>query len=162
MEWLIFTIAGFILIFGFVVLFGPPYIPTLTEQMNEALDLLDLSAGQTMLELGSGDGRVVKAAAKRGWKVVGYELNPILVVISIIWTWPERRQVKIIWGNFWSKEWPPADGIFNFLLGRQTGKLDRKIKQYKSRPLKVANFAFRIQGKNPKKESKGVFLYEYR
>ncbi|HEU4984185.1 MAG TPA: class I SAM-dependent methyltransferase, partial [Nitrososphaera sp.] len=65
---------------GFVVFFGPPYLPTLRRNIDAALDLLDLKPGQTMLDLGSGDGRVLVAAAKRGINVVGIELSPVLAV----------------------------------------------------------------------------------
>lgn len=59
------------LLLGFVVFFGPPYVPTRKRNMQAALDLLELKPGQTMLELGSGDGRVLIAAAKQGVNVVG-------------------------------------------------------------------------------------------
>jgi ribosomal protein L11 methylase PrmA len=71
--------AVLVILFGFVVAFGAPYLPTLRPQITMALDMLDLKKGQTLLELGSGDGRVMMAAAERGWNVIGYELNPLLV-----------------------------------------------------------------------------------
>lgn len=74
-------IFGVIIIFGFVILFGAPYLPTLKPQIKIALDMLDLQPGQTLIEIGSGDGRVLKAAAERGWNAVGYELNPVLVEV---------------------------------------------------------------------------------
>ena len=58
-------VGGVILIFGFVVFFGAPYLPTFNKVQNTALDLLDLKPGQTLIELGSGDGRVMREAAKR-------------------------------------------------------------------------------------------------
>ena len=64
-----------VLLFGFVVIFGAPYLPTLSRQTEDALELLDLKTGQTLLELGSGDGRVLLAAAKRNLKAVGYEIK---------------------------------------------------------------------------------------
>jgi hypothetical protein len=94
--------------FVFVLLFGAPFLPTLKPQIIIALDLLDLKPGDTLLELGSGDGRVLVAAARRGLNVVGYELNPIMALISWLHTRRYRRQVKVVWGNFWRTPWPPA------------------------------------------------------
>lgn len=152
-----------ILVFGFVVFFGAPYLPTTRKQINSALDLLDLKPGQVMLELGSGDGRVLNAAASRGWQVVGYELNPILVLVSRLNTWRYRKQIKIVWGDFWRSAWPKHDGVFVFLLDRYMKKLDKKIIQESiGHPRKVVSFAFKIPGKKPAKAKHGVYLYTYK
>lgn len=149
------------LIFAFAVFFGAPYLPTLKPQIKEALDLMDLKQGQTMLELGSGDGRVMLAAAKRGWKVVGYELNPLLVIISWLVTLRYRRQVKVVWGSYWRKSWPEADGIFVFLLDKYMARLDEQIWMNCKKPLRVVSFAFKIPGKRIAAKNHGMFLYKY-
>lgn len=76
--WLVLAIAVLILCFGGVLLFGAPYLPTLTPQVQAALELCKLQSGDTLLELGCGDGKVLIAAAERGATVIGYELNPLL------------------------------------------------------------------------------------
>ena len=128
------------------------------------MDMVDLRPGETLLELGSGDGKILLAAAKRGWKVVGFELNPILVFISYLRTWRYRKQVKVVWGNFWNTEkWPPAEGIFVFILQKHMKKLDTKIVQWHQHPVRLVSFAFTIPGKKPVAADKyGVYLYEYR
>lgn len=161
MEILAALAIGAVLVFGFVVFFGPPYLPTRRAQIAAALDLLELKPGQTLLDLGSGDGRVVKAAAKRGLKVVGIELNPLLVLISRLATWRYRNNVRIIWGSYFALKWPPADGIFTFMIGRQMQKLDQKI-EAGVKPVRLASFAFKIPGKKLLRQKRGVYLYEYK
>lgn len=149
-------------IFGFVVLFGAPYLPTLRKQTEIALDLLEVKKGMKILELGSGDGSVALAAAKRGAIVIGYELNPILVIVSKLRCIKYRKQVSIHWGNFWHKDWPATDGIFVFLLDKYMKKLDTKIvQQYKGKHVKLVSFAFEVPGKKPLKSQSGMFLYKY-
>lgn len=163
MTWALFILLGVSLLFGFVVLFGPPYVPTLRRNLNSALDLLDLKPGQTVLDLGSGDGRVLIAAAKRGANVVGIELSPILVVVSWFRTRRYRKQVRIIWGSYFTVQWPPADAIFTFMIPRQMARLDKRIEQWRGKnPVRLASFAFSVPGKKPKAVQKGVFLYEYK
>ncbi len=160
---LVWLVAVIILLFGFVVVLGgPPYLPTKRRQIDAALDLLDLRPGQTLLELGSGDGRVVAAAAKRGWKVVGIELNPLLVLISRAYTWRYRKQVRIIWGDIFRVKWPQSDGIFAFLLPRLMERLDKNIVRWHKKPVYLASFAFVVPGKKPEAQRHGVFLYLYR
>jgi hypothetical protein len=151
-----------ILLFGLVVFFGPPYLPTLRVQTETALDLLHLNPGQTLLELGSGDGRVMRAAAAQGLRVVGIELNPLLVLVSRIVTWRYRDKVRILWGSYWRVTWPDADGIFTFMIGRQMGMLDVRVEAWHTKPLHLASFAFAIPGKQLTKEKKGIFLYTYK
>lgn len=162
MIFVFLAVVWLILLFGFVVFFGAPYVPTLGKQKLAALDLLELEPGETLLEIGSGDGTMLKAAAERGYKVIGYELNPVLVVVSYIRTYKLRKNVKINWGNFWWHTWPRTDGIYTFLLGKYMKKLDKKIIQnYPGKKVKLASFAFKIPDKEIAKEKDGVYLYEY-
>lgn len=162
MDLLILISVGVIFLFGFVILFGAPYVPTLKKTKLEALDMLDLKPGQRLLELGSGDGRVLVAAARRGWRATGYELNPLLVVFSYFYTFKYRKNVKIIWGNFWLVKLPAADGIYVFLLSKYMDKLDKKIEQDCPRPLKLVSNAFMIPAKKPQKSSGSLSLYVYK
>lgn len=157
--WLVF---GLVMLFGLVVLQGAPYVPTLKPQTDAALDLLDLKPGQTLLELGCGDGRVAKRAAARGLRVVGYELNPILVVLARINTFRYRQNVRIVWQNFWQASWPSADGIYVFLLDKYMNKLDKKvIQEYKGRHIKLASYTFQVPRKKPVATASGIYLYSY-
>ncbi len=160
--WFMLVLSAVVLAFGLVVAFGPPYVPTLTKQMMTALDLLELKPGQTLLELGSGDGKVAIAAAERGLKVVGIELNPLLVVLSRLRTRKYKGNVRIIWGNYFQVAWPQADGIFTFMIQRQMGKLDRRVTRWHTKTVRLASFAFRIPHKEADAEKDGVYLYEYR
>lgn len=158
--WLVIVLV--VLAFGFVLLFGPPYLPTRKKQIRIALDLLALRPGQTMLELGCGDGRVLRAAAQHGWSAVGIELNPLLVLVARLTTWRYRKQVRIIWGDYFRVTWPPADGIFTFMIPRQMIRLDEHLQAKAKRPVRLVSFAFAIPGKTAVKQRDGVFLYEYR
>jgi len=160
--WLLTLCLSVVVMFGFVVVFGSPYLPSHAKQTEIALDLLDLQPGQTLLDLGSGDGRVLLAAARRGWNAVGIELNPVLVVVARIVTFRYRKQVHVLWGSYWTVEWPRAEGIFTFMLPKYMAKLDRRIAAWHTAPLRLASYAFVIPGKRPLKQKSAVFLYEYR
>lgn len=151
-----------ILCFGFVLLFGAPYLPTMQKQIDLAFKLAALKPGQTVIELGSGDGRVAIEAAKLGATVIGYELNPLLVIYSKIKCFKYRNKIKIRWANFWKTQWPEADIIFTFLLPKYMSKLDQKITDYPHRPVILVSYAFNVPGKKAVREDQGVFLYKYK
>lgn len=141
--------------------FGAPYVPTLKSHVPVAFDLLNLAPGQTMLELGCGDGRIVREAAKRGYKVVGYELNPCLAALAWLRTIRYRKQVTIIWGNFFKKELPRADGIFCFIMPRFMPAINEKIMNSDLSPVKLVSFSFPIPNKQPAAQKNSVLLYTY-
>ena len=126
MVWLILTFL--ILPFGFVLLFGAPYLPTRKAQAKEALDMLDLQEGEIFVDLGSGDGAVLIEAASRGLICYGYELNPFVWLISKARTRKFGKQVKIYCKNFWNVPLPKnTRGVFVFLLDKYMLKLDKKL-----------------------------------
>ena len=159
---ILIIVLSFLISFAGVIFFGAPYLPTLKLQIKTALELADLSKGQTLIELGCGDGRVLIAAAQEGINCVGYELNPIMALIAWLRTRRYSSLVKIEWGDFWRKSWPEADAIFVFLLDKYMDRLDKKCIQYPYKPLKLVSFAFSIKAKKPIKTVNGVFLYHYK
>lgn len=150
-----------LLCFAGVLLVGAPYLPTLSPQVTAALELAKLSPGQTLLELGCGDGKVVLAAAKQGYRIVGYELNPILALIAWVRTRRYKDLVTIKCANFWKGRLPPADAIFVFLLPKFMTALNNKVMQDYNTPVKVVSFAFTIPGRDATQVLDGVYLYTY-
>lgn len=148
--------------FGGVLLVGAPYLPTLGPQVEAALKLADLKPGDTLLELGCGDGKVLIAAARQGINVVGYELNPLLAAVAWLRTRRYRKQVHVIWGDFWHRPWPEAEAIFTFLLPKYMLKLNKKVIQYSHKPVKLVSFAFAIPDLKPTNQKSGVYLYDYK
>lgn len=57
-----------------------PYVPTPQVVVDRMLDMARLKAGETVIDLGSGDGRImIEAASKYGARGFGVEINPLLV-----------------------------------------------------------------------------------
>lgn len=157
---LIFMGAIIVLLFASAIAFGAPFLPTLRKRVPDALELLDLAPGQTLLELGSGDGRILRAAAQCGVKSIGYEINPLLVVWSMLINVRYRKLITVRWRNFWHVPLEPADAIYVFLLDPYMKKLNNKIVQEVKQPIKVVSFAFAFPGHEPLKQINGQMLYK--
>jgi hypothetical protein len=57
-----------------------PFVTTPHEVVSRMLELAQIEKGDVLYDLGSGDGRIVVAAAKKyGIKAVGFEIDPTLV-----------------------------------------------------------------------------------
>jgi 16S rRNA A1518/A1519 N6-dimethyltransferase RsmA/KsgA/DIM1 with predicted DNA glycosylase/AP lyase activity len=163
MTILLFISFAIVIFFSFVIAFGAPFLPTLSKRVDDAVALLELEKGDTLLELGSGDGRLLKAVAKKGIYAVGYELNPLLVLYSKIFTLRYRKYISIRWGNYWKAKWPKdVDAIYVFLLNPYMSKLHKKVVQYAdNKTIIVVSFAFQIVEKKPTKEINSMYQYRY-
>jgi SAM-dependent methyltransferase len=58
------------------------YVPSPPAVVEAMLDLAGFAAGDVLYDLGSGDGRLVLAAARRGGRGVGIEIDPSLIARS--------------------------------------------------------------------------------
>jgi hypothetical protein len=59
------------------------WVPTPQALVNKMLDMAKVTPADYLIDLGSGDGRTVITAAKRGAKALGIEYNPDMVALSI-------------------------------------------------------------------------------
>ncbi len=92
-------------------------------------ELAGVSWGDKAADLGSGDGRVVIALARRGAEAHGYEINPALVLLS---TWNIRRsgvagRARVHWGSFWRADLSPFQAVTVFQGSFIMHRLERKV-----------------------------------
>lgn len=125
--WAILAIFVFFGVFAFV---GAPYVPSHKKEVQKALGrLYKISESDVFVDLGSGDGVVVREAAKRGAKVFGVEYNPLLVLISRALA-HDGKQTYII-GDMWKYDLPnDTTVVYAFSVSRDTEKLRRKLESH--------------------------------
>jgi SAM-dependent methyltransferase len=58
------------------------WVPTPAELVDKMLDMAAVTPRDLVMDLGSGDGRNIIAAAKRGARAIGVEYNPDMVALS--------------------------------------------------------------------------------
>jgi SAM-dependent methyltransferase len=59
-----------------------PFVPSPQSVVDKMIDLAGVKKGDVVYDLGSGDGRIVIAAAQKGARAVGFEIDPDLVAES--------------------------------------------------------------------------------
>jgi len=160
---LFFAVVIFLLAFGCIVFFGAPYVPAKLPAVRAALDnLYTLQSSDLLLDLGSGDGRVIREAARRGARAVGFELNPILVAIGKIVCRRQPNATNTV-ANIWTKAFPDQTTIvYVFCVSRDTKRLVDKIQKEATRlgrPIYVLSFAIELDAPLLRRDSLH-FLYE--
>jgi SAM-dependent methyltransferase len=125
---LVYIVGAIVLLLGFSVFFGAPYVPSRRRDLVRMFDeLYPLSALDVVIDVGSGDGIILREASRRGAKAVGYEINPLLVAISILLSRNDKN-VTVTVANFWLATFPDATTvIYAFSVERDANKLTQKI-----------------------------------
>lgn len=154
---LLIVIVG---LFALGAIMGAPYVPVLKKSGSDLLDMADLPAGASIIDLGSGDGAFALQAAQRGYKVIGYEINPILVLIARLRTWKYRKIVKIYTRDFWQVKLPEVDAIYVFLIERYMAKLEAKLTSELHKPTIIVSHVFALPTIKPLRQNKNSFLYK--
>jgi precorrin-6B methylase 2 len=124
-----FSILFFVVVLLWIMVpafYGLPPVPTKPERIRKALQLADLKPGETLYDLGAGDGRVLfLAACDFDAKAVGLEIGPIQC--ALIWLRATAsgfgKQIEIRWENFYKADVQDADVVFVYATSKEIMKL---------------------------------------
>lgn len=161
MWWIVFGIA---FLFGVTALTGAPYVPSRRKDVARAFRALyPMGEKDTLVDLGSGGGGVLRAARARGATVFGVELNPILVACSRIRSWKDAK-LTVVCRDMYAIHFPlTTTVVYVFGDSRDIKKMTRKIAQQATilqRPLALISYGFEIPGKTALKKVGAHMLYE--
>jgi hypothetical protein len=128
-----------------------PFVPTPTRYAHIVVEALDVRKGDTVYELGSGDGRFVLAYAKcvPDASYIGIERNPFLHAVALV----RKRiagnppNVEFRRGDFFKADLSGADKIYAYLLTSVMRELESKFESEFSG--RLASRAFTLAQKEP-------------
>jgi len=128
MIWFIIA-AILVVLFGGVALFGAPYVPSRRRYVRRLFHHMKLIDKDLVVDLGSGDGVVLREAALFGARAVGFELNPILVVISRLLA-PKTKRVRTVLANAWTTPFPDnTTVVYVFSVGRDEQRVVKTVQR---------------------------------
>ena len=128
---------------------GALYVSTTRTRIAAFIDAVPMQKGQLLVDLGCGDGRVLRQAwQKYNVKAIGFEVNLAAFlkaqVLSI-----GLKEVEIRRKNFWSQNLAAADVIFCYLYPDVMQKLSTKLKTELKPGTVVVSCNFSIPGFKP-------------
>jgi 2-polyprenyl-3-methyl-5-hydroxy-6-metoxy-1,4-benzoquinol methylase len=138
-----------------------PFVTTSSDHVKIVLELAQIQPGQKVVDLGSGDGRVVLAFANTGASVEGYEFKPELVKKSRQRIENEnlQEQAKIFEMSFWDISLAPYDVVYIYGMQSIMDRLELKLeKELRPGSVFISNI-FKLPRWKPKKSNDGVLLY---
>lgn len=144
------------------VLRGGPYVPSDKKTIETMLKFIKVKKGEKIVDLGSGDGRIVIELAKRGAIAYGYEINPFLVLWSRFKIWKEglRGKAFVYCRNLWSVNLSDFDVVVVYAISYVMQDLEKKLIKELKKESRIVSHTFKFPTMKPVKKSGGVYLYK--
>ncbi|MBN2001881.1 MAG: class I SAM-dependent methyltransferase [Anaerolineae bacterium] len=143
---------------------GALWLPTSRRVVRQMLYLADVQPGETVYDLGSGDGRVLFIAAREfGARAVGIELDPLRYLWTRLWIalLGLRGQVRVVLGNFFNQDVSEANVIVTYLVPKAQKKLMFKLWRELAPGSRVVSSIFVYPGWEPRHVDRKAHLFLY-
>ena len=161
----LFTLAGSLFV-PCALARDVPFVPTPEKVVDRMLEIAKVGPNDMVYDLGSGDGRIVIAAAERyGCTGVGVEIDPELVERSE----QAARQagvddkVSFLRGDFFVADIRPATVVMLYLTPRVNRRLAPRLLAQLAPGTRVVSHKYAIEGWKPERrikvEGRPLFLY---
>ncbi|MCR4263643.1 MAG: methyltransferase domain-containing protein [Candidatus Roizmanbacteria bacterium] len=141
--------------------FGAIYVPSSDTKMKIMMKYAAVKPGDRVIDLGSGDGRLVIAAAQKGAHAVGVELHAEMINVS-------RKKIQklhledvaeIRKENMWKTDVSDYDVVFVYGVTYIMNRLEKKLLKELKKGTRVISNNYRFPHWSPVKEKDNVRLY---
>lgn len=147
---------------------GAPYEGMDPGVVSRVMSIAHVGPKDVFYDLGSGDGRLVIAAAMLGAKAYGVEIDRLRALYSKLWLKVLRldKRAKIIHGDVFKAKVSDATVVCTYLLPETHDKLKKKLKKELKKGTKIVAVGFEYKGwKSEKFHPKGghygpIYLYK--
>lgn len=155
---------------------GAPWVPTKKKDLDRLINLAGIKDGESVYELGSGDGRILFEIAKR-FKVsaTGVEISLMPYVFSKIKSWlmntiivhKMKGKVLIKYRDLFQQNLNDADLVICFLMPKSIKELEAKFSKELKKGARVISYVFPLKTftpsavSKPDKSSIAIYLYQF-
>lgn len=140
--------------------YGIPFVVSSDARTRHIMKLLNPKKGEKIVDLGSGDGKLLFEISQYGSRAYGFEINPIAYFQSVIRT--KRlglKNIDIYWGNFMKKDLSDFDAVVVYGISTMMARLEHKLKRELKPGTRVVSNYFEFPNLKPLKKEGDVLLY---
>lgn len=147
-----------------------PFVPSPQPIVERMLELASVKPGETVFDLGCGDGRVLVTAAQRyKAKAVGIEISEKLVddATARIAKLGLQDQAKVLKGDIREADLTGADVVVMYLLTGTNEQIRPRLEKFLKPGARVVSYSYAVPGWKPSRvdrtdERHGhpIYLYE--
>ncbi len=132
MAWVVGVVLGGVTLLwiGWNLTLDALWQPTDRITVRRLLVLSGLRPGESLIDLGCGDGRfVVTAAREFGAHATGVEIDPFRVALAKAWIWGARLtdRARVIRGNMYTADVSEVDVVVLFLSATSNFRLQKRL-----------------------------------
>ena len=140
---------------------GPIFVPTRRKHVPVIIELLAIKPGEKVVDLGSGDGRLMIAIVEAGGAAYGYEHSPLLAMRS-------KRNFKkagvsdqavVYTENFWKADLSEYNAVVIYGIPYIMTNLEKKLQKELKPGARVVSYSFPFPTWKPTEKNKQIFLY---
>ncbi len=141
---------------------GLPFVPSRKKTVRDLLPILGDISGKRILDLGSGDGRIVLACARAGAQATGYEINPFLVWWSLtrIRFLGLSNKATILRKDFWSEDLSEFDIVIFYGVSYLSARLENKVFAELKEGARAVTLYCKFPSHTPLIEHGPIFIYK--
>lgn len=161
---LLFLLAVlFYLIYTSFIQPGAVYYPTTYETAEEMVKAAKAKTSDVVMDLGSGDGRLLIAFAKKGIRGIGYEIDPLLVLESRRKISKERLDHLIVihHKSFWKADFNEATIIVLYLFPHFMDRLEKILMEKLKHSLLLISNTYQFPKRKYNQKLNKLFLYNF-
>lgn len=128
-----------------------PWVPMDADVAARVVKIAEVGPEDVFYDLGSGDGRLVIAAAMQGAKAYGVEIDFLRVLYSRFWIWLLRlgRSARILHKDIFKADISQASVICTYLIPKTHQRLKQKLVKELKKGTKIIAVAFEYEGWKP-------------
>jgi len=167
----LFFLIFLVMVFGQIILslmtigffYGPYYVGSDQIRIKNILSLAKLTKNDHLIDLGTGDGRIVIAAAQTGARATGIEINPIYYCRArhaLKKHHLSPPQAQVIWGDFWEKDLSAYSVVVVYGIGYIMSRLAKKLQKELKPGTKVISVYFKFPDWQMLKQKGDIRYYQ--
>jgi SAM-dependent methyltransferase len=126
-----------------------PYVTSPQRAVDKMLEMAGLKSGETLYDLGCGDGRILIAAAQKYHvKAVGVEISDRLAHTAEdnVKAVGLEDRVKVVHGDFMQVDLSPADVVTLYLMTTANESVRPNLEKYLKKDARVVSYDYPIPG----------------
>jgi len=140
--------------------YGAPFVPSKNRNIKSILKLGKFKNNDVVVELGSGDGRIIREISLLNVKqAVGLEYSFFTHIFALFLKFIKRTKETLKWKNFWKFDFKNADVLVCFLMPDSMIEFKKKLWPKLRKGTRVLCNSFEIKDLPYLEKENDVFLY---
>lgn len=141
---------------------GAPFVPSKGSSVRQMLDLAQIEKDEKLIDLGSGDGRIVFEATKYGIDAWGVDINAVLIIFSKLKSYiTKNNNAHFEYKNIFNVDLTKFDVVTLYCLPKTINKLEDKLRKELKPSARIISNTFDLKNAQIIKQEGKIRVYQF-